>query len=153
MCSQFDKSRWSQCLCFAVAAVMFAGCGSDGPQGGPRVKTIPLKGLVKVDGTAASFLRVIANPSNGAGALPVSPAALTNSEGKFELSSYESGDGVPPGDYVLTFEWGEMNLMNGQYSGDHFKGKYADPAKSEIKVSVADSDEVKDVGTIELSLK
>ena len=78
-------------------------------------------------------------------------AALTDANGVFGLSTYESGDGVPPGQYQMTFVWGQINLMNSQYSGDKFNGKYADPAKSEHNLTVTDSDEPHDLGVIELS--
>ena len=110
--------------------VAIVGCGgSTGPQGGPRVSTVAITGVVKVDGVPAPFLRVVAVPVGGVGAVPM-----------------ES-----PGQYQMTFVWGQINLMNSQYSGDKFKGKYADPAKSEHNLTVTDSDEPHDLGVIELS--
>lgn len=136
-----------------VLMIAITGCGgSTGPQGGPRVSTVPVTGVVKVDGAPASFLRVVAVPAGGAGAVPMESAALTDANGLFELSTYESGDGVPPGQYQLTFVWGQINLMNGQYSGDKFNGKYADAAKSAHQLTVTESDEPHDLGVIELSL-
>jgi hypothetical protein len=77
--------------------------------------------------------------------------SITAGDGAFSLSTYESGDGVPPGDYTLTFVWGEMNLMNGQYAGDKLEGKYADAATSAIALTVTAGAEPQDLGTIELS--
>ena len=132
--------------------ITIVGCGgSTGPQGGPRVATIPVVGVVKVDGVPAPFLRVVAVPVGGVGAVPMESAALTDANGVFGLSTYETGDGVPPGQYQITFVWGQINLMNSQYSGDKFNGKYADPAKSEHNLTVTDSDEPHDLGVIELS--
>jgi hypothetical protein len=132
--------------------IAIVGCGgSTGPQGGPRVTTVAVTGVVKVDGAPAPFLRVVAVPVGGVGAVPMESAALTDANGAFGLSTYESGDGVPPGQYQLTFVWGQINLMNSQYSGDKFNGKYADPAKSEHNLTVTDSDEPHDLGVIELS--
>lgn len=132
--------------------VFFAtGCGPTGPQGGPRVETVRVTGTVMVDGAPAGFLQVSAVAKDGAGAVPMNSTALTAGNGTFSLSTYESGDGVPPGDYTLTFVWGEMNLMNGQYSGDKLEGRYADAAKSEVTLTIAAGAEPKDLGTIELS--
>jgi len=127
------------------------GCGPTGPQGAPRVGTVQVKGTVIVDGAPAGSLQVAAVPKGGAGAVPMNSTALTAGNGTFSLSTYESGDGVPPGDYTLTFVWGEMNLMNGQYSGDKLEGKYADAAKSEVTLTITAGVEPKDLGTIELS--
>jgi len=138
---------------FICLLVIFAtgGCGPTGPQGGPRVKTGLVKGIVMVDGAPAGFLQIAAIPKGGVGVVPMNSTALTAGDGSFSLSTYESGDGVPPGDYTLTFTWGEMNLMNGQYSGDKLNGKYADAATSAVLLSVTAGGEPQDLGTIELS--
>lgn len=128
-----------------------AGCGSAGPQGGPRVGTVPVTGIVQVDGTPAGFLQVTAVAKEGAGAVPMNPASVTGADGSFSLSTYESGDGVPAGEYTLTFVWGEMNLMNGQYSGDKLNGKFADPSTSQFSLTVTAGGEPQDLGTIELT--
>jgi hypothetical protein len=134
-----------------LAIILFTGCGPSGPQGGPRVATTAINGIVHVDGSPAAFLRVVAVPDGSTSSVPIESSALTTQDGTFSLSTYESGDGVPAGNYKLTFVWGEINLMNGQYSGDQFNGKYADPAKSEHNLTVTDSDEPHDLGVIELS--
>lgn len=132
--------------------ITFAGCGgSTGPQGGPRVTTVPVTGTVKVDGTAAAFLRVVAVPVDGVGAVPMQSTGMTDANGLFTISTYETGDGVPAGQYKLTFVWGQINLMNSQYSGDKLNGKYSDPAKSEHSLTVTASDEPHDLGVIELT--
>lgn len=141
------------CLAGWVSLAGLSGCGSSEPQGGPRVKTSAVTGIVHVDGQPASYLRVVANPAGDNGAVPITPAALTTPDGKFELSTYESGDGLPAGEYKLTFQWGEISLLNGQYSGDKFKGKYAKPEASTVTVKVADGDPPVDLGVIELTSK
>jgi|688.fasta_scaffold356197_2 hypothetical protein len=142
---------FSRVLPLAVI-ITLAGCGgSSGPQGGPRVTTIPITGTVKVDGTAAAFLRVVAVPVGGTGAVPMQSTGMTDANGLFTISTYETGDGVPAGQYQLTFVWGQINLMNSQYSGDKLNGKYSDPAKSEHTLTVTDSDDPHDLGVIELT--
>jgi hypothetical protein len=134
-----------------VAVVTVVGCGPTGPQGGPRVETVNVTGTVMVDGAPAGFLQITALPKGGAGAVPMNSTALTAGDGSFSLSTYESGDGVPAGDYSLTFVWGEMNLMNGQYAGDKLDGRYSDAATSAVTVTVTAGGEPQDLGTIELS--
>ena len=78
--------------------------------------------------------------------------AFTDEEGKFEISTYESSDGVPAGEYALTFMWGKWN-MSGSYGGpDKLNDRYTDPKTSEVKVTVKDG-EPTDLGTIELTTK
>ena len=83
---------------------------------------------------------------------PTVSAAFTDEEGNFKISTFEAGDGVPVGDYVLTFAWGKMNLLTMQYSGDKFNGKYADPKTSTHKFTVKEGVPT-DLGTIELTTK
>jgi hypothetical protein len=85
---------------------------------------------------------------------PTLSRSETNELGAFTFSTYQQGDGVPPGDYVLTFKWQQFNLMSRSYGGpDKLKGRYADPKKSEHKFSVKEGDEPLDLGTIKLTTK
>ncbi|MCA9033968.1 MAG: hypothetical protein KDA91_02505 [Planctomycetaceae bacterium] len=128
-----------------------AGCGREPQRGVTRVETVPVTGIVLVDGQPANNLRVSAVHSTATqGLVPHSPGGYTKEDGRFSLSTYESGDGVPPGDYKLTFVWGEINLMNGQYSGDKLKGKYAEPLRSAHPLQLSSGDNAVDMGTIEL---
>lgn len=82
---------------------------------------------------------------------PTVSSCLTGEDGKFQISTYSTGDGVPEGDYVLTFLWGKMDLIAGSYGGpDQLKGKYSDPGKSEVKFTVKKGEPV-DLGKIELT--
>ena len=83
---------------------------------------------------------------------PTESSTFTDAEGKFEIATYQSGDGVPVGSYVLTFQWGERNLISFQYGGDKFNGKYSDPKTSTIKFDVQEGQPT-DLGTIELTTK
>ena len=84
---------------------------------------------------------------------PTISSALTREDGKFEISTYESGDGLPAGEYVLTFMWGKMNLIAGTYTGpDKLKGKYNNPDKSQFKISVKEGEPV-ELGEIKLKTK
>ena len=68
-------------------------------------------------------------------------------------ATYEAGDGIPPGEYAVTFKWQPFNLMTRDYGPDKFKGRYAKAESSEIKVSVSEGDPPKDKGTIDLTTK
>jgi hypothetical protein len=67
---------------------------------------------------------------------PTVSAALTDQDGKFAVSTYQSGDGVPEGEYVLTFVWGKFDLISKSYGGDRLKGRYSDPRKSAWRCKV-----------------
>lgn len=138
-----------------VAAVVFLafsqGCGEKMPDG-PRVPTFPVVGKILVDGKPPETLSVNLEPQfEKPGIIPAS-AAFTDKEGKFAISTFESGDGAPAGKYKLTFMWGQINLLNGQYGGpDKLKGKYKKAADSQHEITV--TDQKIDLGTIELTAK
>lgn len=121
------------------------------PRGGPRVPTYPITGKVMVDGKPAQNVSVICHPVNGDAAVKTSISAFTDAEGQFSIGTYEGGDGAPQGEYRLTFTWGQINLMTGQYGPpDRLKGKYADPETSEFTVTAREGQEA-DLGVIELT--
>src|SRR5579864_1189008 len=68
--------------------------------------------------------------------------ALCDQEGKFAFTSYEEGDGVPPGSYVVLFARFNMGGMLGHYDPpDLMHNLYNDPDKNgvmpEFQVTVA----------------
>eukprot|EP00913_Durusdinium_trenchii_P035347 g33077.t1 len=96
---------------------------------------------VYVDGKAPdSPIAVKCHPVAGIDkADPTVSSAFTEDEGKFSISTYEKGDGIPPGEYILTFYWGKRNVISMNYGGpDKLKGRYKDVKKSKIKAPAAE---------------
>lgn len=61
--------------------------------------------------------------------------ALTDDEGKFELTTYGSKDGAPAGDYKVAVEW--QAWRRGKDRGpDKFGGKYVNPETSKLTAHV-----------------
>ena len=133
--------------------ILCAICGSC-DKSDNRKATYPVTGVVRVDGQPVGQLAISCVSATGLDkANPTVSAAFTDKEGAFKISTYEKGDGVPVGDYVLTVIWGQMNLLSMQYGGpDKLKGKYADPATSTIKFTVKEGVPT-DLGTNELTTK
>jgi len=128
------------------------GCG--GPSGPPRKETVRVKGQLTVDGQPpGSPLQIVCHNKAGLDTkMPTVSQSITDADGKFEIATYQKGDGVPPGDYVLTVTWLEFNAMSMSYGGkDKLNKRYDDPAKSEITFSVADKPV--DLGEIKLTTK
>ncbi len=114
------------------------------------LETTPLTGEVYVDGNPAAELAVtLHNVAGMDSEVPTVSATFTKEDGTFEVSTFEEGDGVPAGDYVATFAWGQFNPVSRRYEKDKLKGKYADPKTSEFKVTVSGGEPV-DMGRIEL---
>jgi 5-hydroxyisourate hydrolase-like protein (transthyretin family) len=134
----------------AALCILFCSCEK---QDESRKETFPVTGIVSVDGSPVAELAVYCTNVAGMDTEnPTTSSAFTDAEGKFEISTYKAADGVPAGDYVLTFKMGKMNVMARSYEGDKFKGRYADPKTSEVKFTVKDG-EPNDLGTITLTTK
>jgi len=140
-------------LLTAAACGALQGCTEQLPDG-PRVPTFPVSGQVMVDGRPAEMLSVKAEPAFEKPAEVPASSAFTDKEGRFSLSTFESGDGLPSGKYKLTFMWGQFNLLNGQYTGpDKLKGRYRKAESSTHEVNVEGADKPIDLGVIELTTK
>jgi len=132
---------------------LLVGCGGEAPPF--RKATSPAKGKLTVDGTApGSGIQIQCHPTAGPDAThPTVSAIESDADGNFSISTYQAGDGLPAGDYTLTFTWQEFNVMSRSYSGkDKLNGRYADPKTSPIKLSVKDGEE-NDMGTVALTTK
>lgn len=138
----------------ALVAVVI-GCTS-GRQGPERLKTVPVKGMVTVNGVPAGEVMVrfksLAKPEGEAAIYAANPTALTDADGTFAASTYEQGDGLAPGEYAITFEWKKFDRLSNGYSGpDRLGGQYSDPEKSEFKVTVTgDEEKPIEIGPYEL---
>jgi hypothetical protein len=137
--------------------LVMAGCGTE-ENGFQRDPVTNVTGTVLVDGKPQKMVAVRLERIGGPDATAttskmLTPGGFTDEQGKFSIGTYEGGpesDGAPDGEYQLTFQWGQISLMGGgRYEGDKFKGRYADPKKSQWKVTVAG--QAVDVGTINLS--
>jgi len=140
--------RQSPAWLLFVPVLLLCSCGPAGPA---RKETYPVTGVVVVDGNEASGVTVTLHDTKGMDAeMPTFSQATTDETGKFSLSTYEGGDGVPEGDYLVTFTWGEFNALSRSMEGDKLKGKYGDAKKSEFKLNVKAGSPI-DMGRIELS--
>ncbi len=143
-CRQFE-------LCLVLVAVISL-CSCSGKRDYGK-ETFPVTGTVNVDGKPAAEVSVTLHQVGGMDLeVPSVSATTTMEDGTFAVSTFEAGDGVPVGDYVATFKWGKLNMVSMSYEGDKLKGRYNDPDKSEIKVTVTEGQPT-DMGQINLTTK
>ena len=139
-----------------IFLVGLSGCGgSDDPNKGINVKpTVHLTGKVLVDGVAPDTpVTIKAHLVGDAGGNQPLSSGGTGKDGVFGLNTYNSGDGLPPGEYKLTFLWTELRLGSAALGGgrtDKLGGQYADPKTSQFTVKVTESKDVLDIGAFEL---
>ena len=137
--------------------IMLAGClllCSCGEKEAFRKETSPVTGEVYVDGEPAAKLQVKCHEVGGIDKEHATfSQAFTDEEGKFEIATYEAADGVPEGEYVLTFMWGQLNVLSGVYGRpDKLNDRYAEPSSSQQRFKV-EKGKPTDLGRIELTTK
>lgn len=140
-------------LWLAMGAVL-VGCSSNEHEYFAK-PTTKVSGTVTVDGKPpGSPIVVKCHPEGGIDKEhPSITQGLTTPDGNFHFSTYEDGDGVPPGSYKITFFWGKFNAVSGSYGGpDKLKNRYSKPEKTPIELQVPDGEPI-DMGTIALTTK
>ncbi|MGI9427250.1 MAG: carboxypeptidase regulatory-like domain-containing protein [Bythopirellula sp.] len=125
--------------CFLLFLVGASGCG-DG-----RIKTYPTTGTVLVNGKPAEGATVIYCPVGGSEEFAKErPWDKTDGEGKYELTTFEKGDGAPAGDYTVMIKWTgppravpdgvDADRVTGPT--DRLKGRYFHPQNSGLTATV-----------------
>jgi len=133
------------CLCLAVV-VSLTGCTE--PEPADRLNRVPATATVKYNGTAVegATVTLFAKDASGKGAF-----GMTDSTGKATLGTYESGDGVVPGEYTVT-----VFKTEGATSGVVGDAEESDVPEEGAEHEVAASADVlpvkyKDISTTDLS--
>lgn len=143
-------------------AAILPGCGS----GEFHHRVVPAGGTVVSKGKPVADAIVtfhpadpemIALPEGETGPEIARPTTRTDADGRFALSTYYADDGAPPGDYTVTVVWAPKTLavsVSGDEedtdaepdlppnrastaSTDKLGGRYADPATSTLKATIA----------------
>jgi hypothetical protein len=134
---------WIHAAGFVLLASI-AGCAKSSQQsldaylkqtGHTRAEVFPLAGKVTIDGQPARYVKPLrlvvmlydASKPN----LPAfrRPCRECNADGEFSFNTYTQGDGLPPGNYVVTFA--VLNVtMQGLKGPDQLKNLYNDPERN-----------------------
>ena len=127
-------------LAVALLLALAAGCSSK--------KGYKVAGKVLVNGQPAGGATVVLSPAGNPQTMDKKPNAMTRDDGTFELSTLADGDGVEPGDYLVTITWPGKPKPSARPKGmsggdderattpDQLRGKYADPQSSGLKITV-----------------
>ena len=143
--------RFRQAALIAAWCLLLSSCNKEEAF---RKETFPVTGEVYVDGQPAAQLAVECHDVAGIDKEhPTVSQAYTDESGKFQIATYEAADGVPAGEYVLTFMWGQYNAISASYGGpDKLNDRYTDAETSEERFKVVEG-EPTDLGRIELTTK
>jgi hypothetical protein len=115
--------RWCALVCFGICSVVVAtGCDS-----GPKL--IPISGRVTIDGKPLEMGAVTVwvkdyRPSYG----------VIGKDGRFALTTHETGDGCPIGDFPVTVT-SEVS-SKGDIMTYYIPKRYKDPKQSNLRIQV-----------------
>ena len=142
-------------ILFAGLMVCGIGMGCSGKKSGPEQKPVyKVTGSITVDGNIPDPpIQIECHSIDSLEDLNRTfSSAQSKKDGTFALETYKEGDGIPAGDYSLTFSWRKFDLIRRQHSDiDLLKNRYADPLKSETKFTV--DEKPTDLGEIQLKTK
>lgn len=121
-------------MLLAAAAVITSSCGRE--RGGPAFCRV--SGRLFCDGQPAKNALVVLHPISQNGRCGGCPVGNVDHDGVFVPRTIVGDyvyEGLAPGEYKVAITWPEKAS---DYSSDKLKGRYADPNKSGIRLTVSD---------------
>lgn len=137
-CGQAGKryGRVYAILC-VLAALLGSSCASDS-----RKPLYPVRGKVFFQkARPAAEALVVFHPLNDPDPRKNWPEGFPRGtvagDGSFALSTYQTGDGAPAGEYAVTIVWSPKNPDDREReTPDRLEGRYSDPQQSKWRVTV-----------------
>lgn len=134
------RSRFAATYLLTASLFVATGCGKS--QDPNRLPVFPTTGMVTFQGKAPAGALVVLHPKvvtpkNES----IRPRAYVQPDGSFELSSYESNDGAPVGDYAVVMVWPKTIKGPDGSSGpgpNILPPKYSRPETSPAVVKIAE---------------
>lgn len=138
------RPSWLALSIVVATTISATGCG--GPE---RVELHPATGQIAQAGKAARGARVTLHPAASVvdeRIKALRPSGVADDSGKYVLSTYVPGDGVPAGDWVATVVWPDPRVdagrrqeieAEGNSVPDVLQNRYAKPESSPWKVTIA----------------
>ena len=123
----------------AIVVASLAGCGGQSD----RLAVYPVKGTLTYDKRPPEGAMILFHPLSGdAAGSSLRPSAVVQNDGSFTPTTYNHRDGLPAGQYALSFFWpgppgkGEMDGDAGGGGENRFPAKYGKPETSGHKVVI-----------------
>jgi hypothetical protein len=112
------------------------GCSDSGP---PRAATYPVSTSITYQGKPIPGAFVALHPKEPLADVPT-PRANIGKEGDLKVTTYDTADGAPAGEYVLTIEWYKPIKQGADVvAGPNvIPRKYASPKTSPVVIKVAE---------------
>ena len=134
-----------------ITLAFVTGCtGNDYPN-----ITYPVSGRVQTsDGKSAAYVRVTLHSSKLVSeGDPFRPSAMTDDDGVFQLTTYETHDGAPAGSYAVTFRWAKpQKTLFDPIPKDKLRNRFALPTDTSLRCKITKA-ETQNIGTFEIDTK
>lgn len=134
------RRTWSTATkCAAVAGWAFVTSLLAGCSGDDREPLQPVTGSVVYQGEPAENATIVLHPTGDQSNRALKPFGTTGPEGRFQISTYDTNDGTPAGEYRVTIVWPKpppVRSPDFASGGDRLEGRYADPGTSQWQVQV-----------------
>lgn len=124
-CKNSLRILWCGLSMLGLIVCLATGCGKNAE----RVAVFPVSGQVKFQGEPCEGAIVRLVPKSDVGIDKHFAFATTDAQGAFTLTTYETGDGAPAGEYSVVVIWPESPRGP---SADRLQGRYKDPQASKI---------------------
>jgi hypothetical protein len=124
-----------RCLAAIASALLVLACGCGVPEE-ERPALHPTQGSLWINGQPAEGAMLVLHRTGDAlfDARGTRPTATVDTAGNFALTTYQDGDGAPAGEYQVAVLWFDDSDSNSPW--DKLGGRFADPTRSDIRVSV-----------------
>jgi hypothetical protein len=122
-------------LGLAFIAIVTMGCAEAKPA---RAPVFPAKGTLTLKNQPAHGAIISFHPKTPLPAGVPSPKANVGKDGSFSITTYDSGDGAPEGEYVATIIWNKL-IQNGGESKigpNVIPPKYGRPDTSDLEIKI-----------------
>lgn len=116
----------------AAVSLVLAGCGG----GAGRAPVFPVSGAVQSKGKGLPHARVTFVAQGRTDGPALEADFLTDPNGQFTATTYQPGDGLPPGRYAVLVQWPEVVTDDPSAGGDRLRGRYYDRQKPAFTVEV-----------------
>src|SRR5262245_9616396 len=125
------RFAWSA-VGFGAILALLVGCGG----GDKRVPVYPVNGSVQAKGQGAPHVRITFVAQDRQDGPATETEVLTDLSGKFSMTTYKPGDGLPPGKYAVFLIWPDVVTDDPATGGDKLRGRYNNHQKPAFTIEV-----------------
>lgn len=135
-----QSRRFQGTLLLLATTCLSAGCGRS--QDYQETPVYPTSGIVTVNGEPAAGAYILFYPDGDVGLTKGNkPFARVQDDGLFEVTTYNTADGAPAGNYRVTIIWPEDPDARGS-SPDRLQGRYSRLGDSGLTATVLEPNTV-----------